>query len=169
MSFYINAYNIFAIHLVLSEWPVESIKEVGPFYLPVWRVKAGQLDHTPVTLHHIEHQVLRPMKDPRIHMAIVCASISCPDLRNEAYTAAALDQQLDDQTERFLKNPEKGIRLSEGHISLSKIFSWFEDDFQDFDGPLGFISNYIELPLIEQPLHTVEYMFLDYDWKLNGD
>lgn len=87
MSFYINAYNIFAIKMVVYNWHVESIKDAGSWLRPVWDKKVGSINGKSITLGMIEHEKLRPMQDPGIHMAIACASISCPDLRNEPYQA----------------------------------------------------------------------------------
>ena len=106
LAFYINAYNILAIKVVLDHWPVQSIKDVGSWFSPVWKRQAGQIGGKTVTLDEIEHKILRTMAEPRIHMAIVCASLSCPDLRNEPYSAARLEEQLEDQTGKFLNNPK---------------------------------------------------------------
>ena len=83
LAFWINAYNVLAIQTVLSNYPLDSIRDVGSFFSPVWKRQAGKIDGKAVTLDQIEHQILRPMGDPRIHAAIVCASRSCPSLRRE--------------------------------------------------------------------------------------
>ena len=128
-AFYINAYNILAIKMILDHQPEQSIKDIGNWFNPVWKREAGMIDGKAVSLDYIEHQVLRPMADPRIHFAIVCASLSCPDLRTEAYSPAQLDDQLEDQAQQFLANNTKGLTIEEGHLKLSKIFDWFEKDF----------------------------------------
>jgi len=163
MSFYINAYNLLAIKIVTDHWPVDSIKDAGSLFTTVWKKPAGTVGGQAVTLDQIEHHILRPMGDPRIHMAIVCASVSCPDLRPEAYTAAHLDAQLNDQARRFLANPGKGLRLESRHIRLSRIFNWFETDFRVYGGVRQFILKFrADLPTnyeIEPDLH--------YNWSLN--
>ncbi|MBF0622812.1 MAG: DUF547 domain-containing protein [Magnetococcales bacterium] len=161
IAFYINAYNIFAIKMVLDHWPVESIKDAGSWFNSVWKKQIGTLDGAPITLDEIEHKILRPMKEPRIHMAIVCASLSCPDLRNEAYTADKLDHQLNDQTQQFLTNASKGLIVQQNKLTLSKIFDWFETDFSD---TIAFIRQYRP----DIPANATIDGYMDYNWSLNG-
>ncbi|MEH6650954.1 MAG: DUF547 domain-containing protein [Motiliproteus sp.] len=162
LAFYINSYNILAISLVRQHWPLKSIKDATPWYQSVWKLEAGQLDNTAISLDKLEHQILRSMSEPRIHFAIVCASLSCPDLLAEPYLAQTLDQQLDDQAQRFIANPAKGVRWEKGSVQLSKIFDWFEDDFGGEDGVAEWVSRYSD--------KTVQSVagFLDYNWSVNG-
>ena len=111
------------------------------------------------------------MNEPRIHVAIVCASISCPDLRLEVYTVDNLYQQLDDQMRSFLRSRDKGMKFDKqkGRVYLSPIFKWFEDDFENFGGVLKYISKYItaeEKQVLNDP--KMEIAYLDYNWNLNG-
>jgi hypothetical protein len=94
LAFYINAYNILALKMVLDHWPIDSIKDVGSLITPVWGKSAGDIDAKTISLDEIENKILRPMGEPRIHFAIVCASVSCPDLRSSPYTASDLNTQL---------------------------------------------------------------------------
>ena len=162
LAFYINAYNYFAIKIILDNWPVKGIKDIGSFFKPVWKRSVGKINGKAVTLDQIEHQILRTLGEPRIHFAIVCASMSCPDLRKEIYTAEKLDRQLDDQVRTFLDNPTKGARISDGELLLSKIFDWFEGDFDKRGGVLAFVSSY-------QPKFEGYNSFdtIDYNWQLN--
>ncbi|MGR9046437.1 MAG: DUF547 domain-containing protein [Gammaproteobacteria bacterium] len=163
LAFYINAYNLLALKMVVDHWPAGSIKEAGSLFSPVWDRPAGRLGGKTVTLGEIEHEILRPMGEPRIHMAIVCASVSCPDLRNEPYSAVGLSDQLDEQTRKFLDNPGKGLAIEENVIRVSKIFDWFEDDFGVYGGVPAFIRRYrIGLPELKiEPS-------IPYDWAVNG-
>jgi hypothetical protein len=163
LSFYINAYNILAIKTVLDHWPLNSIKDAGSWLKPVWDKPAGRIGGRSVSLDEIEHRILRPMGEPRIHFAIVCASISCPDLRREAYRAEKLEQQLDDQVRKFLSNPGKGLRIENGTIRISQIFDWFEDDFAKAGGVAAFLERYASIP----PKHRIT-ADLPYNWKLNS-
>lgn len=163
LAFYINTYNILALKMVLDNWPEESIKDSGSFFSPVWDKAAGQIGGKTVTLGEIEHEILRPMGEPRIHMAIVCASVSCPDLRNEPYIADQLDSQLNEQTALFLNNTGKGLKEGKKTIYTSKIFDWFADDFQRIGGVDEFIRRYRpDLP--EKKIKAN----LPYDWAING-
>ena len=163
LALYINAYNILTVKIVIENSPLKSIKDVGNFFRPVWKREAGIIGGTPVSLNEIEHDILRKMNDPRIHFAIVCASVSCPDLRMEAYRAKHLDQQLDEQVRDFLLNTNKGSRLDNARVEVSRIFKWFEEDFDRHGGVEGFIGRYI--PLAE---NTPVRPTLDYNWSLNG-
>ena len=136
-----------------------------------------------MTLDAIEHDTLRAkFNEPRIHMALVCAAMGCPPLRNRAYTGKELDSQLDDQAMRFLKNPDKfRIDRTGGHIYLSSIFKWFGEDFIRNYGAdtsrgrsakegavLNFVSQYLTGPereFIKSGNYRIVY--LDYDWTLN--
>lgn len=163
LAFYINAYNILTMKVVTDNWPLESIKDVGSFFRPVWKRDAGNINGETVTLNQVEHEILRKMKEPRIHFAIVCASVSCPDLRREPYTAAKLDQQLEDQTRRFLGNAKKGLLLTEDRVRVSKIFSWFAEDFSSKGRVEDFLRQYSKLP----ESYSLESN-LPYDWRVNG-
>ncbi len=163
LSFYINAYNILALKKVVDHWPTKSIKDSGSFFSPVWDKPAGSLGGETVSLGQVEHKILRPMGEPRIHLAIVCASVSCPDLRGEPYTAAKLNQQLDDQARQFLNNQGKGLKIEENVIHISKIFDWFEQDFENQGGVRAFIKRYRE----ELPQTKIKAN-ISYDWATNG-
>lgn len=162
-AFYINSYNYFAAKLVVEHWPVQSIQDIGIFFWPVWKRTAGYINGQKITLKQIEHTILRPMGDPRIHFAINCASLSCPDLRNEAYEAQRLDAQLDEQSKRFVHNLGKGVQSHGGKLRVSAIFDWYEEDFTAIGGVVAFIRQYRELP---SPITNIEYM--PYNWHLNA-
>jgi hypothetical protein len=164
MAFYINAYNILAIKVVLDHWPLNGIKDAGSLFRSVWKIPAGRIGGRVVTLDEIEHGILRPMNDPRIHMAIVCASVSCPDLLGEPYTAARLDEQLDRQSIRFLENPGKGLDMRGDHVVVSRIFDWFSGDFEVSGGVAAFIKRYRRDLPIDRPIRAE----MPYNWGLNG-
>ena len=194
LAFWINAYNAFTVKAIIDHYPIErSFTFIGIFYAPknsilqipgVWKkLKFGAVGRE-VTLDHIEHGILRKeFNEPRIHSAINCASISCPDLRNEAYTAEKLEFQLSDASVKFVNNPAKGVSIDreKGKVKVSKIFKWFGDDFyKDYNrenfmlmsskknGTLGFIADYIaeeEKDFILNGDYKLSY--LSYDWGLN--
>ena len=167
-AFWINAYNILAIKVVLSAYPVESIKDVGPIYKQVWNVQAGKVAGKMYTLNYIEHKLLRPMGDPLIHAAIVCASVSCPDLRTEVYLGSQINEQLADQMRRFLTNKKKGAFLSIGKLRVSAIFNFFTEDFVKASGSLkSFLTTYLTEDLSRRVTDSTQISFMDYDWSLN--
>jgi hypothetical protein len=172
LALWINAYNALAIDLVARRPGVASIRDLGSWLRPVWDREAGRVGGRPRSLGEIEHAILRPLGEPRIHAAIVCASVSCPPLRREPYDAARLDAQLDDQMRRFLASPEKGLRIDEAARSvwLSRVFDWFEEDFAAAGGALAFASRFAPEParrwLAAHP--DARLRWLPYDWSLNS-
>jgi hypothetical protein len=172
LAFWINAYNVLAIDVVVAHYPVGSIRDAGSLLRPVWKRPAGRIGGRERTLDEVEHDILRPLGDPRIHAAIVCASTSCPSLRREPYEAARIDAQLDDALRRFLADPRKGAAFdpATGRLRLSPIFAWFEEDFATRGGVLAFL-----LPRLPEEIRTgiaarrdaVRVEHFDYDWRLN--
>ncbi len=167
LAFWINVYNIFAVNLVSRHFPIAGIKEAGGFFSPVWTMSAGKVDGKIYTLDGIEKGILRPLNEPGIHFAIVCASVSCPDLRAQAYTPQGLKEQLASQTRTFLQNRGKGMRVDDTAkiVYLSKLFSWYERDFAQQGGVLSFINAHRgDLPPIPD---AYAIRSLPYRWDLN--
>ena len=172
LAYWINVYNVLAIDTVVRHYPVKSIRDVGSLFSPVWKREAGRLSGRAVSLHEIEHEILRPMGDPRIHAAIVCASTSCPTLHREPYRASVIDAQLDDAMRRFLGNRDKGLRIDrrDATIYLSKIFDWFEEDFAGSGGVLSSATAYLtgeDRTWMENHASLADIEYMDYDWNLN--
>jgi hypothetical protein len=171
LAFWINAYNILAIQVVLDHYPIDGIREAGNLIRPVWKRNAGIVGGRNVSLGWIEHEVLRPLGEPRIHAAIVCASVSCPALRREPFDATRLDAQLDDALRGLLADPDKGLRIDRDReeLLLSRIFKWFSDDFAEQGGVLAAVAQHgpaeVRDWLEQNPQPRIAY--LDYDWGLN--
>jgi hypothetical protein len=179
MAFLINAYNAFTVELVLTRWPdLKSIKELGGFLQSPWRKPFFKLLGEEHHLDWIEHEQLRPRyADPRVHAALNCASIGCPALHNEAFTAAKLDAQLDDGMLRFMADRTRN-RVRDGRLEVSSIFKWFREDFER--GHQGFnkledvfaryaaqlSDNSSEQARLRAGALPVNH--LDYDWSLNA-
>ncbi len=173
LAFWINAYNVLAIDLVATHWPLASINDIGSFLFPVWTKTAGQIHGKPYTLEQVENQELRALGDPRIHAAIVCASLSCPALAREPYMAAGIDAQLDRTFARFVANREKGVALDRdaGVLRLSSIFKWFAEDFEKQGGVLAVISNYLgadDRAWLKLHVAKTKREYFPYDWRVNG-
>lgn len=162
MAFWINAYNLLTIDLIIKTDEKESIKNQGSLFKNVWKSHDWQINGKHYTLNEIEHKILRPMGDPRIHVAINCASLSCPDLRAEPYIAETLDSQLDKQVLRFVSNQSKGVAITSSGLKVSEIFKWFAEDFGDKKGVEEFIHKY--LPAAKGGKVTD---YFDYNWSLN--
>lgn len=167
MAYWINAYNAYTIQLVIRHYPVESIKDIKrgvTFVNTVWDIKFIRIGGKSYDLNNIEHGILRKdFKDARIHAALNCASVSCPPLRREAYSAAKLDKQLDAAMRSFVNDPVRN-RVTAGKAEVSEIFKWFDGDFaRDAGSVKAFINRYAKTPVGEKiPLN-----YLPYDWKLN--
>ena len=169
LAFWINTYNVLAVKMVVDHYPVKSIKDAGSLFTSVWKKEIGMVGGKTRTLDEIEHRILRTMGDPRIHAAIVCASVSCPDLRPEAYRAEDLDRQLDDQLRAFLANQKKGLRVEKGNkrVYLSSIFKWFKEDFKSKGGVLVFLAPYAPKDRQKLLLNSPKISYMDYNWRLN--
>ena len=167
LAFWINVYNIFAVKLVRDHFPVTGIRDIGSIFSPVWTMPVGKVGGQMYTLNDIEHEILRPMNEPAIHFAIVCASVSCPDLRPEAYTASALKDQLKSQAKRFLENKGKGMRVDREKkmVQLSMIFDWYKKDFVEAGGVIGFLNGEGGGSWSIPQGYTIKY--LPYNWDLN--
>jgi hypothetical protein len=165
-AFYLNAYNILSMNMVQQHWPLHTLRSLGSMLDPVWAHNAGVVGGENVTLRVLENDVLRAMGDPRVHMAINCASMSCPDLRHEPYVSSRLDKQLDDQSVQFLKQENKGIILNKADnvLHLSSIFDWFESDFESYGGVEAFVRYY--RPELAKDLILAPD--IPYDWRVNG-
>ena len=168
LAYWINAYNAFTVKLIIDNYPLKSIKDLNstlaiPTVNTIWDQKFFKLGGAEFSLNMIEHEILRKeFKEPRIHFAINCASISCPALLQEAYTAAQLDEQLEEQTKRFINDPSRN-RLGANKLRLSSIFNWFGSDFKRNGTLVEFLNRYSDTQI--NPSAPISY--LDYNWNLN--
>ncbi len=168
LAYWINAYNAFTLQLIIENYPVETIKDIGswiqiPFVNTPWDISFIEIGDRTYDLNNIEHDILREEFDePRIHFAIVCASYSCPRLTREAYTADKIDEQLKAAAIDFLNDPRKN-KIDANNPEVSKIFSWFGGDFKKQTSLTEFINQYSKV----QIERDADMAFMDYDWRLN--
>jgi len=168
LAFYINAYNAFAIDGILQgRSPRNFWQKVRFFYLADIFV-AGKKTN----LYDFEHKIIRPLGEPRIHFALVCAAYSCPKLRSEAYRAEQLQQQLEESARQFINDSKRNRFDAVAKTAyLSAIFKWFKKDFLATGKTLQeYIADYVEDPNIAKDLAANRYTieFLPYNWQLNG-
>jgi len=181
-AFLINMYNGETIEKILTRYPdIKSIRDFGTVFGNPWKDKFFTLFGEPAYLDKLEHEMLRKegvYDEPRVHVAVVCASIGCPMLRNEAFTADKLEAQLEDAFRRFLSDRKRNrYDPASGKLEVSKIFDWYGKDFEK--GYKGFTSlkatfaRYADI-LADKPGDRVrvreqkaDVAFLDYDWGLN--
>lgn len=181
LAFLINAYNAWTVELILTQWPdLESIRDLGSLFTSPWEKAFIPLFGQEISLDDIEHGLIRGSdryNDPRIHFAVNCASIGCPALRAQAYTGAALDAQLTEQTQGFLSDSTRN-RLRGGALELSSIFKWYREDFEKgwhgYESLEEFLLDHAEslqlTPKVKEKLarEKMAIDFLKYDWNLNA-
>jgi len=165
-AFWINVYNAFTIKLIIDNYPVKSIKDLGGSLYKIntsWDIQFIKIGDETYDLNNVEHAKLRRVyNDPRIHFAVVCASKSCPKLLNEAYVAARLDEQLDQAGRDFLKNDFRN-NISTDKAAISSIFKWYKGDFTGNGTLIDFLNKYSPVKIKS----SAEISYLDYDWSLN--
>ncbi len=178
MAFLVNAYNAFTIEIILSKYPdIKSIKELGSFNRGPWKNEFFTLLGAKRHLDWIEHEQLRPKyAEPRIHVAVNCASIGCPALYPEAFTATKMEAMLEDGMRRFLGDKTRN-RYENGKIQASNIFKWFKEDFEKSNKGFAKLEDvfakYADLLTTDETARNqikgkaVSISHLDYDWNLN--
>ena len=177
LAFLINAYNAYTIQFILTKYPdLKSIKDLGSLFSNPWKKRLFPLLGEKRSLDEIEHGMIRRrgvFDDPRIHMAVNCASIGCPALRDEAYVADRLDMQLDDAVRRFLSDRSRN-RADGSGLWVSKIFDWYAEDFDQQSGSVqAWLARYADLLSDEANVRadvraaSLRLHYLDYDWSLN--
>jgi hypothetical protein len=170
IAYWLNAYNAFTVKLIVDHYPVKSIKDLGPkhqiiFINTPWDKRFFKIGGKTMTLNRIEHRILRrKFREPRIHFALNCASMSCPKLRREAYVGSKLDEQLTDQGNDFLRDKTKN-KPDKEHPKLSAIFDFYGKDMKKWSGKS--LIDYIN-PFSPVKINAdVDIEYLDYDWSLN--
>jgi hypothetical protein len=170
LAYWINAYNAVTVRGILREYPTTSIKNhTALFGYNIWRDLKLRVGDELKSLDDIEHRVLRPLGEPRIHFALVCASRGCPRLLDEAYVAERLDGQLDRNARHFFAQPANFRVGTGGKVFLSSILQWYGEDFGSGRAEvlrrLAPWAPATSRPALDAPNASVSY--LPYDWSLN--
>ena len=159
LAYYINAYNVYTLKVVVDNYPTKSIKDIDN----AWDKKMITSGKNKISLSDVEHKILRKMNEPRIHFAINCASFSCPNLLNEAFLPETLDKQLEAVTKSFINDKTKNT-ITTSEIKISEIFNWFGSDFKTKKtSVIDFINKYSTVKIDKK----AKVKFLDYNWNLN--
>lgn len=172
MAYWINLYNALTIRLVVDFYPVKSIQDIdlgsGLFSSGPWDKKLIKISGEMISLNDIEHRILRPIwEDPRIHYAVNCASIGCPNLAKVPYTARTLDDMLRKQAKDYINSP-RGVKITEDGIVLSKIYTWFKQDFGGSEAMvLDHLATHASSDTEVKIMQAVDISGYDYDWTLN--
>ena len=174
-AFWVNLYNAKTIAIVLSKYPVKSIKKInlgGSLFSAVtggpWDAKVVKVNGVKLSLNDIEHKILRPLfRDPRAHYAVNCASVGCPNLSTSAYTGKTLSSQLDQGAKTYI-NSSRGVAIRGGKITTSSIYKWFNKDFGGNEaGVLKHLLKYADADLRSKIRSINAIDGYDYDWSLN--
>jgi len=172
LAYWINLYNALTVEVILRHYPVSSIRDIdispGFFADGPWGKKLLTIENQQVSLNDIEHRILRPLwQDARLHYALNCASIGCPNLSTTAYDTASMNRQLDQAAAAYINNP-RGVTLKEGRLSLSSIYSWFQDDFGASESAvIDHLKQYASAGLKESLSDNARIEGYGYDWSLN--
>jgi len=161
LAFWINAYNFFTIVDVVNNYPITSMKKIG------WKNKHHEVEGTLYSLDDIEHNIIRPLSNPRIHFAINCASVGCPSLKAEIFDGSQIDTQLDKVVANAFKNPLH-LRMDNNKINTTQLFKWFSKDFETggYKGVADFVNRFA--PERFRNAHQIEKK-IKYDWNLNTE
>ena len=166
MAYWINAYNAYTVKLILNHYPVNSIKDIKSKAETPWDIQFFEIGGKKYDLNEIEHDILRKEfeADPRYHFALVCAALSCPRLRTEAYVPEKLNEQLDDQGRTFIAASSKNEIVSADKAVLSPYFDWYGKDFKrGDDSVVEWVNKYSDTRLNQ----GASISYKDYDWSLN--
>lgn len=169
-AFWVNLYNAVTVDLVLDRYPVASIRDIdlspGPFADGPWRRKLVSVEGIDLSLNDIEHRILRPIwRDPRIHYAVNCASVGCPDLIPAAFTGTNSEALLEAAARAYVNHP-RGARMAGGKLMLSSLYRWYLADFGDEAGVVAHVKRYADPKLAEAIDSLQRFSDGGYDWRL---
>ena len=162
-AFWINTYNAYTIKIILNNYPLKSIRDIKIDGKTAWKIPFVKVGQKRYTLDQIEHEILRKkFNDPRIHVGINCASISCPRLLNFAFTEDNIASVLDNLMKEFINDTTRN-KISKNNVALSEIFNWFSKDFIKNGTIISYLNTYAAIKISEKA--SIKY--LTYDWSLN--
>ena len=162
-AFWINTYNAYTIKIILNNYPLKSIRDIKIDGKTAWKIPFVKVGQKRYTLDQIEHKILRKkFNDPRIHVGINCASVSCPRLWNFAFTEDNIASSLDNLMKVFINDTTRN-KISKNNVALSEIFNWFSKDFIKNGTIINYLNTYAAIKISEKA--SIKY--LTYDWSLN--
>lgn len=176
-AFWANLYNALTLKVVLDHYPVRTIRDIRSTGVPFdlrqfggpWRTRLVTIEGRRMSLDDIEHETMRPtFRDPRVHYAVNCASIGCPNLRPRAFRAATLEAELDDAARAFVNHPRGVTVLADGRLRVSSIYHWFKEDFGGTDaGVIAHLRRHAAPSLASRLAAATSIADHAYDWALN--
>lgn len=175
-AYWANLYNALTVKEILDHYPVKSIRDIGSRGVPFdpkgwfgpWRTRLVTVEGRRLSLDNIEHDIMRPtLRDPRVHYAVNCASIGCPNLYPAAWRAATIDAELETAAAAFVNHP-RGVTVREdGGLRVSSIYHWFAEDFGGAEGAVEHFRRYAAAPLAARLGPSARIAEHAYDWALN--
>ena len=163
-AFWINAYNAYTLKIILDNYPTKSIMKIKKKGKDAWNIPFAKVGGKNYTLNHIEHEILRKdFNDPRIHVGVNCASVSCPQLGNFAFTESNIESELERLMKLFINDTSRNI-ITEKKIQISKIFDWFKGDFIKNGSVIDYFNKYSDIKINKK----AKIRYLEYNWNLNG-
>jgi hypothetical protein len=175
-AFWANLYNALTLKEVLDHFPVRSIREITSRGVPFdpkgwfgpWRTRLVTVEGRRLSLDDIEHVIMRPtFRDPRVHCAVNCAALGCPNLRPVPWQAATLDRDLEAAARAFVNHPRGVTVRADGGLRVSSIYIWFAEDFGGAEGTVAHVRRYAEPPLAARLGPAARIAEDAYDWSLN--
>jgi hypothetical protein len=172
-----NLYNALTLKEIIDHYPVRSIRDIGSRGVPFdpkgwfgpWRTRLVTVEGRRLSLDDIEHGIMRPtFRDPRVHYAVNCASIGCPNLYPVAWRAVTLDRALDEAAAAFVNHPRGVTVQADGTLRVSSIYVWFAEDFGGPEGMIAHVRRYAAPPLAARLGPQARIGADAYDWSLNG-
>lgn len=170
-AYWINLYNALTVDVILDHYPVKSIRDIaispGLFAKGPWGRKLVKVEGQVLSLDDIEHNILRKIwRDKRVHYAVNCASISCPNLALKVYTATNVHKLLAQGASDYINHP-RGVRIENGHLTLSKLYKWYAKDFGTKAQLLSHLRHYAKTGLARRLARINQISSYEYDWSLN--
>lgn len=170
-AFWTNLYNAKTVEIVTEHYPVKSIRDIRLSNILIpgpWRAKVLKVSGVSLSLDNIEHDIMRPIwRDPRIHYAVNCASVGCPNLLSRAYTGAMLEKMLDEAARAYINSP-RGVRFEGSKVIVSSLYDWYADDFGgSVPNILAHIRKYAGPALASKIAGVTRIADYEYDWALN--
>ncbi len=170
-AYWVNLYNALTVHVVTGAWPVRSIREIGGSLLAPgpWREPLITVAGRRLSLDEIEHGILRPVwRDPRVHYAVNCASLGCPNLAPRSYAADRLETMLNAAARGYVNHP-RGAQIKGGRLEVSSIYRWFREDFGGTDAAvIAHLKSHADPPLAARLEGVTRIASDTYDWRING-
>ena len=167
IAYYANLYNAVTVKLITENYPIKSIRKLGPFNSGPWKRKIIKLNGELVSLDDIEHKILRSKYlSPYIHYMLNCASISCPNLQKKAWKGETLKSDQQRAVSEYI-NSSRGVVLKKDGLQVSSIYKWFKGDFKSDGGVLDHILKHANKDLKNAIKKVEKIKSYNYDWTLN--